>query len=76
MEIVRVGKVVFIARGARSRADRQITAITASKLKGLKSANPGLTIKIIPKKTIHFCVNLKNKIKKNTIHLTKSLIKK
>ena len=50
MEIVRVGKVVFIARVARSRADRQITAITASKLKGLKSANPGLTIKIIPKK--------------------------
>ena len=52
MEIVRVGKVVFIARVAISLTDRQITAATASKLKGLKSANPGFTIKSIPKNPI------------------------
>ena len=41
-----------MARVAKSLADKQITAATANKLSGLKSATPGLIIKSMPSKPI------------------------
>ena len=46
--MVIVGKASVMARVARSLADKQMTAATANKLKGLKSATPGFIIKIMP----------------------------
>ena len=46
--MVIVGNATDIARVARSLADKQMTAATANKLKGLKSTTPGFIIKIMP----------------------------